>query len=727
MYYRVGKNEQKEFLKRVQSNQQKMKEWASHAPMNYRHKYDLVEAEMQRALGHFDRAMQFYEKAIKGARENQYLHEEALGYEFAGECCLARGLEDIAHYCLENARRLYERWGAKLKVKNLEDRYPELLDALQTGNDAVPPANLSYLDSSRLDLSSIIKASHAISSETNLKSLLNKIMNILMENAGADRGVVLLNHNDAWFIQAVGDFKTKQCGVLLKSPYNGKTDDKQGIPVPKSILNICIRAKETIVLNDVLQDKRCSDDAYYKKYKIKSALCIPLIFKGEFNGILYLENSLSHNVFTDSRVHTLQLLSTQFSISLENALLYNSLNELLEFEKLLSEISAAFVNIPAGKVDHQISRWLEKLVKFLHVDRGAIYEFKDGESTLAISHCFAASGMPKPLDVMKHHSGFVEMLLEGKMILLEKIENMPEGAEEERKYFRNEGIKSYVAVPLSIGGSFLGVIEFVSFKIAHSWQAEIIQRLRLLEEIFANVLDRKKNEERLQSRTTELIETAEKLKKLSSYLEEVREQERTHIAREIHDELGSALTVLKMDTSWFGKQLIDQPEVFKEKIREMRELIDSTVKTVQRISTELRPAILDTFGLFDAIKWYAEDFQSRKGIPCIVACYGEELENKKVDIVLFRILQEALTNVSRHAHATEVKVQVEMKNDFAILKISDDGKGITQSEIQSKNSLGLIGMRERVTFLNGNLEIEGKKGKGTTVNVTLPLRRSGVD
>jgi signal transduction histidine kinase len=335
--------------------------------------------------------------------------------------------------------------------------------------------------------------------------------------------------------------------------------------------------------------------------------------------------------------------------------------------------------------------------------------------------------MPKPLDVMKHHSGFVEMLLEGKMILLEKIENIPEGAEEERKYFRNEGIKSYVAVPLSIGGSFLGVIEFVSFKIAHGWQAEIIQRLRLLEEIFANVLDRKKNEERLQSRTTELIETAEKLKKLSSYLEEVREQERTHIAREIHDELGSALTVLKMDTSWFGKQLIDQPEVFKEKIREMRELIDSTVKTVQRISTELRPAILDTFGLFDAIKWYAEDFQSRKGIPCIVACYGEELENKKVDIVLFRILQEALTNVSRHAHATEVKVQVEMKNDFAILKISDDGKGITQSEIQSKNSLGLIGMRERVTFLNGNLEIEGKKGKGTTVNVTLPLRRSGVD
>jgi signal transduction histidine kinase len=110
-----------------------------------------------------------------------------------------------------------------------------------------------------------------------------------------------------------------------------------------------------------------------------------------------------------------------------------------------------------------------------------------------------------------------------------------------------------------------------------------------------------------------------------------------------------------------------------------------------------------------------------------VTCDGGEVENKKAAIVLFRILQEALTNVSRHAHASEVKVHMEMNTDYAALTITDNGKGISQSEIQSKNSLGLIGMRERVSFLNGNLEISGIKNKGTTVKVTLPLRGDGID
>jgi signal transduction histidine kinase len=366
-------------------------------------------------------------------------------------------------------------------------------------------------------------------------------------------------------------------------------------------------------------------------------------------------------------------------------------------------------------------------VEFLRVDRAAIYEYKKGESVFSVSNYYAAPGIPKPPVFVKGHSRFVEMLLGGQVILFEKIEDIPEEVEEGRNYFRNEGIKSYVALPVSIGGSFLGVIEFVSFNIERSWKTEIVKRLRILEEIFANALDRKKNEDRLQSRTLELMETAVKLKKLSAYLEEVREQERAHIAREIHDELGSALTILKMDTSWVGRHLIHEPKILKEKLHEIAELIDSTVKTVQRISTELRPAILDNLGLFDAIQWYTKDFQRRERVSCRVTCDGGEVENKKAAIVLFRILQEALTNVSRHAHASEVKVHMEMNTDYAALTITDNGKGISQSEIQSKNSLGLIGMRERVSFLNGNLEISGIKNKGTTVKVTLPLRGDGID
>jgi signal transduction histidine kinase len=176
-----------------------------------------------------------------------------------------------------------------------------------------------------------------------------------------------------------------------------------------------------------------------------------------------------------------------------------------------------------------------------------------------------------------------------------------------------------------------------------------------------------------------------------------------------------------MDTSWIRKHLREEPHVLQERIQSMLELIDTTVTTVQRLSRELRPEMLTIFGLQAALEWFAGEFQSREGIRCELRCSGDEITDEKCSLVLFRIFQEALTNVSRHAQATEVIADVQALGDRVIMEISDNGKGITREEIQERNSFGLIGMRERVSFLNGDLQIIGRPNRGTTLRVTLPL------
>jgi len=214
----------------------------------------------------------------------------------------------------------------------------------------------------------------------------------------------------------------------------------------------------------------------------------------------------------------------------------------------------------------------------------------------------------------------------------------------------------------------------------------------------------------------------EQLRNLSAYLQTAREQERTRIAREIHDELGQALTALKMDVSWLGKKLPPTEEALHTKIYIMTNLLETTIQTVQRISAELRPGLLDDLGLAAAIDWQAKQFQQRTGIECR---FTQEPENIVLDrersTVIFRILQEALTNVTRHAQATKVKISLSQNERKLKLKVRDNGKGISASQINDAKSFGLIGMRERVYPWKGKVKIKGLPQKGTVVSVSLPV------
>ncbi|MCI0696834.1 response regulator [candidate division KSB1 bacterium] len=220
----------------------------------------------------------------------------------------------------------------------------------------------------------------------------------------------------------------------------------------------------------------------------------------------------------------------------------------------------------------------------------------------------------------------------------------------------------------------------------------------------------------------ELRNSREQLRNLSAYLESVREEERTRIAREIHDELGQAMTALKMDLSWLSKRLPKDQEPLLEKTKSMSKLVDMTVQTVQKISAELRPGLLDDLGLAAAIEWQTGQFRQRTGIECEAALNldGINLDRER-STMFFRILQEALTNVARHAQATKVKIGLTRREHKLLLKVRDNGKGITNSKIYESTSLGLIGMRERARHFRGKVKIRGIQNKGTILVVSMPL------
>jgi len=230
-----------------------------------------------------------------------------------------------------------------------------------------------------------------------------------------------------------------------------------------------------------------------------------------------------------------------------------------------------------------------------------------------------------------------------------------------------------------------------------------------------DVTERRLAEEQLKS-------SNEKLRALSARLQAVREEESLRIAREIHDELGGALTGLKIDLSWLGKRLPGYSyEVLHERLQSMAELIDETIQKVRHISTELRPSVLDDLGLAATIEWQAREFQKRTGIKCTITALAEEAApSPEKATAVFRIFQEILTNVARHAGATLVQIAMETEDGDLILKVSDNGRGIKERESSNSRSFGLLGMRERALVFGGRVEITGTKGKGTTVTVSIP-------
>lgn len=209
------------------------------------------------------------------------------------------------------------------------------------------------------------------------------------------------------------------------------------------------------------------------------------------------------------------------------------------------------------------------------------------------------------------------------------------------------------------------------------------------------------------------------LEDLHKHLNEILENERALISREIHDQIGQSLTALKLDLNWMHKYISEDPEAVA-KLESMIELVSNTIKVVQRISSDMRPGILDDLGLASTIEWYSDEFEKRTGIRCDLKLDDLTFDDSRKSLVFFRILQEALTNVIRHANASSVRIDLHQSLKGTTLTIKDNGIGITSEMIESKKALGLIGMRERVRQFNGKIDISSGKGDSTKLTIFIP-------
>ncbi|MGB5421911.1 MAG: histidine kinase [Desulfobacterales bacterium] len=253
---------------------------------------------------------------------------------------------------------------------------------------------------------------------------------------------------------------------------------------------------------------------------------------------------------------------------------------------------------------------------------------------------------------------------------------------------------------------------------------ELSQLSRAFDEMAAAL----ENQLKVEKQAGEKIrQSREQLRQLANHLQKVREEERTRIARELHDQFGQTLSVLKMDLAWLAKHLPGPDPSLQVKLDAMGAIIDETLQVLHRVCSELRPVILDDFGLVAAIQWQTEDFQSRTGIACS-ATLDTETDKLTQDesTAVFRIFQETLTNILRHAAATEIGVRLWEEDNQLMLEIVDNGRGIADTEINSPRSLGLIGMRERVYGINGTIQFSGTRDKGTRVTVAVPLNGKAV-
>lgn len=313
-----------EILKRVAVGQEKMKHWAYHAPMNYLHKYHLVEAEKARVLGQFLEAEEFYEQAISGASENEFIQEEALAYELAAKHYLARGRSKIAQTYMKEAHYCYDRWGATAKVKDLETRYPQFFSQLSRAAYTSIPITAETITNpfhAVFDIAAVMKASQAISREIELKQLLRSLMQILIENAGAQTGHLILENSGKWSIEAACELNTDENSCVAQV--------LQSIPIadqlPESIIQYVIRTLKPVTLNDATREGAFIHEPYIQQHQPQSVCCLPLLNQAKLVGVLYLENRLATGVFTPERSQVLQLLSTQAAIAIENAQLYAKL------------------------------------------------------------------------------------------------------------------------------------------------------------------------------------------------------------------------------------------------------------------------------------------------------------------------------------------------------------------------------------------------------------------
>jgi signal transduction histidine kinase len=425
----------------------------------------------------------------------------------------------------------------------------------------------------------------------------------------------------------------------------------------------------------------------------------------------------------------LESLTADLCSSLEEAgcPLAPSVQERLRFEALLAELSAEFVNLPADQVDSQIESGLRSLVELLAIDRGGLAEYLVDQKQLVITHSQQLPGVPPNprliLDVeLPWYAG---KIYRGELLRFHRLpEELPPEATAEREYCLRTGLKSHVMIPLNVMGAVVGAIGFGSLRRYYDWPQELVQRLRLVGEIFTNAVARKRADEALRARERSLRQTREGLRTLAARLLHSQEEERRRIAREMHDDWTQRLAVLGIDLAKLEKHL-GSPGKAQPLLRAIQVQLVELSEDVHALSRQLHPSILDDLGLVEALRSECASFSRREGIA--VVYHPEHVPTavpKDVGLCLYRVAQEALRNVAKHAAVKQARLTLASAGPDLVLRVEDEGVGFDLGGQRTEPGLGLSSMEERARLIQATLAITSSPGRGTTVEVRVPLARS---
>ena len=532
----------------------------------------------------------------------------------------------------------------------------------------------------------LVHAGITLSSELSLDALLQRIVETAAEITGAHYAAL-----------GVIDKTGRALERFLTTGLDGDAHAAIGeLPHGRGILGVLIRDAQPLRLQDIADDPR-SVGFPPNHPPMKSFLGVPIVMRGVAYGNLYLTEKAGGQDFTDEDSELSQLLAAQAAVAIENARLYESSTRWLQQVESLNEVGNALSSeLELGPLLALIARRLQELVDaklvLIALPEGDVLRVAAAEG----ENSFGVAGMELALGGSK--AGRV--LDRGRS---ERIDSLLDDPEVDQQATRRLGVHSGLYVPLLVRGRPIGIV------IAHDKQGQ--------SPAFSE--DDLRLAESLGSRAAIAVDLSERVSQDSvRRVVEAQELERTRLARELHDETGQALTSILLGLKPL-EQSAESAEA-REALESVRELVISTLQNVRRLAVELRPSALDDFGLVPAVERLTETFREQSGLRVdLESQLGEARLPSEAETTLYRVIQEALTNVIKHAGATRVSILLQRKKSTAVAVVEDDGSGFDPSDARA-DALGLVGMRERVSLAGGRLQIESTPNSGTTVVAEVP-------
>jgi predicted ATPase/signal transduction histidine kinase/CheY-like chemotaxis protein len=726
----------------LRAQREQLREWAENYPPTFADKHALVSAELARVEGRDLDAMRLYEEAIRTARENGFVQNEGMANELAARFYLKHGIEKAAHSYLRDARHCYLRWGALGKVRQLDQRYPHLQD------ERAPASSTATIGTpaEQLDLTTVIKASHAVSGEIVLEKLIETLLVIAVEHAGAERGLLILPHGEEYWIEAEARTVRNKVEVQLKHAFVMPAE------VPESLFRYVVRSLESVILNDASVQNQFAEDEYVRRRHPRSILCLPLVKQAKLKGVLYLENNLAPDVFTPTRLAMLELVASQAAISLDHAQHAAHLakaNEALrgcldtlasapELDDFLGHV-VAVITTHLGAVSstvrvlnvEQNTLTLELLVADGRVMSAAEANFPESWVSLSLGEQQLAALMDQPTTVIH---------------LLDPGAPMAEGL---RLYLLGLGIKSLLVIPLTMGGRANGQLSF-RFTEERSFDQEEVEIARALA-IQAGLAIQLT---RLAKISITSAQQAEENLKLAKEAAEGATRAKSEFLAQMSHEIRTPMNgIIGMTGLLLDSDLSSQDREFAETIRSSAETLLSIINDIldfSKIEAGKMTMELVNFDLVKTIESTLEMLAARafaKGIELVSSVPPDIPTQLRGDPGRMRqILTNLVGNAIKFTDMGEVVVRVSKQSESetdTVLKfyVDDTGIGIP-SEAQARlfeafsqadqsttrkyggSGLGLTIAKRLAEMMDGEIGVQSELGKGSSFWFTARVEKS---